>query len=485
MDEREDIVLVTGAGGALGRAVAREGLKAGYRVRGVERPGQDVSLVPRGVSLRVHHHTSDFLSENLRGVRYVVHTAERLDLSADYDALLDINVGLVDRLLTLSEAAGVERLVHMSTTAVYDSSPGYIEETGRLYPLSAYEQTRIDAEKAVQAREGGWTVLRLGLPYGPMETGISATLAAVPPILAEFISHVPGLRGGPLMHGVHMEDAARAALFVMEQEAAEGEIFNVADHTPMSLGEILLLLAKAYGLPVGPLFPWPGRRLAESVLPILEQPLVLRGINFWAGRVWESIQREHGLLPRIAPHLEAGALPYLLENICVDVEKLRGLGFRWSYPEAPRGYVAALDHYRDQRWVPDLRHAHPPEAAEEALEKRSLRYAEVLDGSSMRLELEVEWPLRRWTRRREGWLGGVLHGVAGAQETEVRGTLQRRRGRLIYELGFEGGDGEPYRLWGEQERWGPVRYRVTNARGEEVRAGELSRERHWRSIRIG
>ncbi|MDP3893033.1 NAD(P)-dependent oxidoreductase [Nocardioides sp.] len=173
------VVVVTGANGLVGSHVCAALVERGASVRAVVRRLGTAPALP-GVEERVGDFTEpDFAAREVEGATAVVTTVHPMgkDLVAQY------RVG-VEGTATFARAAakaGVERLVHISTAAVYDRSPGTgdVTESSPLVGDNAgdYPVTKRDADAALAEIEGTTRVLlRPPAILGPGETSIWNTL---------------------------------------------------------------------------------------------------------------------------------------------------------------------------------------------------------------------------------------------------------------------------------------------------------------------
>jgi dihydroflavonol-4-reductase len=154
-----DLVLVTGASGFLGSAVARALVARGVRLRVLVR-----SSSPRDnlAGLGCEVVTGDLtdrssLGTALRGVRYLFHVAADYRLWArDPAAILRANVDGTRNLMLEAQAAGTERIVHTSSVATLKlaGAKGPVDETAPLSPeeaIGVYKRSKTLAERAVEA----------------------------------------------------------------------------------------------------------------------------------------------------------------------------------------------------------------------------------------------------------------------------------------------------------------------------------------------
>lgn len=80
------------------------------------------------------------------------------------------NVEVTERLAGLAAAAGAP-LLFLSTDLVFDGAKGHYRETDAPNPLSAYAETKAEAERRVLAAHPGHVVVRTSLNHGASPTG--------------------------------------------------------------------------------------------------------------------------------------------------------------------------------------------------------------------------------------------------------------------------------------------------------------------------
>jgi predicted dehydrogenase/nucleoside-diphosphate-sugar epimerase len=130
---RTPLVVLTGAGGFLGRAVARELVLRGYRVRGLGR-GPDPR--DRNVAEWVRVDLSRQIpADVMSGAYAVVHAAAAT--SGGFDDHQRHSVAVAEHVAAAVESAGVKRFVHVSSLSVLEPPRGMMEVQSERTPLAS------------------------------------------------------------------------------------------------------------------------------------------------------------------------------------------------------------------------------------------------------------------------------------------------------------------------------------------------------------
>lgn len=301
-------VLVTGATGFLGRAVTARFSSHQGSVRRAVRTAADGD--DSSVDVGDIHGATDW-SAALEGVGVVIHLAARVHVMRDTHsdplaAFRRVNVDGTRRLAEQAAAAGVRRLVFVSSIKVNGESTG---EGARFLaddppqPHGAYAQSKLEAERALAAVAAGSalevTTVRPPLVYGP---GVGAN----------FLTMMRWVRRGlPLPLGsvenrrslVFIDNLADLLFTCATHPAAANQVFLAADGEDLSTPDLLRRLAHALGVS-SRVFPFPPaivRTLARAV-----------GRGAELDRLCESLQvdiaKTRSLLAWAPPHSVDAAL---------------------------------------------------------------------------------------------------------------------------------------------------------------------------------
>jgi dihydroflavonol-4-reductase len=282
-----ELVLVTGATGFVGAAVARAALAEGLRVRVLARAcsprrnldGLDVEVAQGDLTDRAS------LDAALAGARYLLHVAADYRLWArDPEEIVRNNRIGTATVLAAASAAGVERMVHTSSVATLgfhtDGRPS--DETLPLAAedaIGAYKRSKVVAERLVEgAAEAGLPVVIVNpsTPIGPRDIRPTPTGRI---IVEAATGKIPAFVDTGL-NLVHVDDVARGHLLAL-QNGRPGERYILGGED-VSLRQMLTDIAglvdrtpPTVNLPRGPLYPL--AVIAEGVAQLTgKEPMLTR-----------------------------------------------------------------------------------------------------------------------------------------------------------------------------------------------------------------
>jgi nucleoside-diphosphate-sugar epimerase len=216
------VIVVTGANGLVGSRICAALVDRGATVRAVvRRPG----TAPAGVEEHVgDFHDAAVAATVVNGASAVVTTVH--PLGADRQTQHRIAVAGTPVIARAARDAGVDRLVHISTAAVYDRSPGTgdVDETASLVADDAndYAVTKRDTDAALADVEGLTRVLLR--PPAILGRGASSIWNSVRP--AEIREKEQERHANPTQTfaWVHVDDLAALAA-----DVATGRVRSAAD----------------------------------------------------------------------------------------------------------------------------------------------------------------------------------------------------------------------------------------------------------------
>src|ERR1035437_3998355 len=224
-------ILVSGAGGFLGRYVVDRLLARGHNVRAIIRPASPLPKWSGAVEiLRADLRIYDKLDGAFEDIDAVVHLASAT--SGNEDVQFASTVVATERFLGAMAKSAVKRLVHVSSLVVYDwaRASGVMNEGTPLlkhvYDMGGYSIAKVWQERVVLslAKAHSWdlTIMRPGFIWGNQHAQIAGMGRHIG---RAYLMFGPFTRL-PLSHVVNCADCLVAAV---ERPAAVGEIFNVVD----------------------------------------------------------------------------------------------------------------------------------------------------------------------------------------------------------------------------------------------------------------
>lgn len=255
-------VLVTGAGGFIGRALCTHLLAQGVAVRGVVRSA--VSDPVHGVEYHCIDIEQDYdVKELCSGVDVVVHLAGKAhgQGGAGRQTLGDFLSSNVGPTLTLAEGAvvaGVRRFLFMSSIGVNGAATfgRAFDESSEPAPHAPYAESKYAAEKALVDLLHGSTMelvrIRPPLVYGFQAPGNFRRLLKLVgsglPLPFLWVNNARSL--------VSVENLVSLVSVCVDHPKAANELFLASDGEDLSTSEIVVALSKGMGKKVR-LFPVP------------------------------------------------------------------------------------------------------------------------------------------------------------------------------------------------------------------------------------
>lgn len=237
-------VLVTGAGGFLGRHVVEVLVRAGHGVRAMVRPSADIAQLGWGDAVepfRADLRSHPDLVQAFDGIDAVVHLAAAMS-GGDAARFADTMIP-TERLFDAMAETSVRRLVLCSSFSVYDWLQAHGETDEQLplrerpYSAGGYASAKVWQERLARRRAAdlGWdlTILRPGYVWGDANPCPDSSYGRS----AGALHLVFGPTRRPaLTHVANCADCFRAAL---ESPETIGQVINVVDDDAVSAWRFL------------------------------------------------------------------------------------------------------------------------------------------------------------------------------------------------------------------------------------------------------
>jgi len=242
-------VLVTGASGFLGRAVAAAVRDAGHEVRTFQRRPSGVDGVTDVLGTMTDPAA---VRSAVDGVEAVVHLAAKVSLAGDPADFERVNVDGTRDLLAAARAGGVARFVFVSSPSVAHTGASIAgDDATPASPETArgdYARTKAAAERlALAADAPGFAVVavRPHLVWGPGDEQLVGRI-----VDRARSGRLPVLdSGAALIDTCYVDNAATAMVAALHRaEAVHGQAYVVTNGEPRPVGELLAGICTASGV---------------------------------------------------------------------------------------------------------------------------------------------------------------------------------------------------------------------------------------------
>jgi dihydroflavonol-4-reductase len=253
------------------------------------------------------------MTAQMRGADAVIHAAGSYRVgikSSERDAMWDANVGATERVLDAAVAAGVPRIVYVSTVNVFGNTNGELVDESyqrdlRKGFLSWYDETKFRAHEAAEARQKQGAPVVIVMPsqvYGPNDHSEAST--QLDDAFHGKLRYVALPTAG--LQWVHVHDLADGIVAALDRGRI-GEAY-VLSGDPHRLGETVEIAARVAGRK-GPRMTVP-TGLLRAIAPISDRigglpgfPANLRetisageNVTYWANH--DRATAELGFKPR-------------------------------------------------------------------------------------------------------------------------------------------------------------------------------------------
>lgn len=301
-DEGRRRVLITGAGGFIGRH-----LVAAQAALGRDVVALDLDLSPL-TPLPIRTLEGDVADPALQdraldGTDTVFHlAAAHLSVSAGESVHWQVNVEALRSLVDRSRQAGIRRFVHCSTVGVFGALRTLpADEDSPCSPEYDYEKTKLEGEKllleAFQSHGFPVTILRPAWVYGPGCPRTEKLFRAIR--RGRFL-----LAGGgrTYRHSVYIRDMVDAFESAGNADAVLGKVIIIADDEAVTVRDLVLQVAHTVGASMPHSVPyWLLHAAAAATETVFgwagkEPPFSTRSLRFFSGNTSFRTERARSLL---------------------------------------------------------------------------------------------------------------------------------------------------------------------------------------------
>jgi NAD dependent epimerase/dehydratase len=258
-------VLVTGADGFIGSHLVESLVKAGYSVRALCQYNSfsswgwlDESPFRKEVEVVLGDVRDPAQMRSVsKNINTVFHLAALIAIPYSYQApssYVDTNVQGTLNVLQASLEAGVERVIHTSTSEVYGTARFVpISEEHPLQAQSPYSATKIGADALAFSYYSSFnlpvTIARPFNTYGPRQSA----RAVIPTVITQLLTGSRKLKLGsltPTRDFNFVLDTCAGFLALAGCPEAVGQTINIGSGTEISIGDTVKLIARLVGVDV-------------------------------------------------------------------------------------------------------------------------------------------------------------------------------------------------------------------------------------------
>jgi uncharacterized protein YbjT (DUF2867 family) len=214
-------LVVTGGTGFTGSYLVPILMVRGHAVRCLVRDSSDRSVLP-AVGI-------EWAEGDLRDFESLKRAFDRMDALVN---MASIGFGHASNIVRAALAAGIERAVFISTTAVFTN-------------LNApSKRVRLAAEDEIKRSRLAYTILRPTMIYGGSRDRNMCRLIRY----LQKVPFIPVLGSGRrLQQPVYVGDVARAVADCVEEKATIGRCYNVAGKNPLTFNEVIDTISRLLG----------------------------------------------------------------------------------------------------------------------------------------------------------------------------------------------------------------------------------------------
>lgn len=256
-------ILITGVAGFIGSNLADRLCSKGHEVVGVDNLSYGLRWqVPDGVEFHELDVRDDAIAETFKGIDTIFHLAAKnciTDCQQDPADTFDINVRGTLNVFTAAQKAGVRKIVHAESSAIYEGSSVLPTPETETAPKSFYALSKHIGHLLAQAYEEASDIKITGLryfcAYGPRQD----YRRTIPPVMSAFIMKLQNGEA-PVIYGtgdkkrdfIHVDDVNDFHELCITDERTDGKVFNVGSGTNYSINEIYEHISKLLDIDIPP-----------------------------------------------------------------------------------------------------------------------------------------------------------------------------------------------------------------------------------------
>jgi uncharacterized protein YbjT (DUF2867 family) len=277
----KNIVTIFGGGGFIGRYVVRLLAQHDWVIRIAQRrPDAARFLIPAGNIGQI-----DLVQANIRDLSSVQRAIKGSNAVVNLVGILapsgrqlfsTVHSQGPAHIADAASKYGVDKLVHLSALGADPRSS------------SRYAQSKALGEEAIMRRFPKATLLRPSIVYGPEDQFFNRFAR-----MTRFSPFLPLIGGGETrFQPTHVSDVARAVFHALVEPQAEGKIFELGGHEPISFKDLMILMLREIGkrrclLPIPYAFAYPLAFFLQGLpgAPLtVDQIRLLKNDNILSGR---------------------------------------------------------------------------------------------------------------------------------------------------------------------------------------------------------
>jgi UDP-glucose 4-epimerase len=337
--------LVTGGAGFIGSHMVKHLSTTGMEVlvTDIRRPDY-MDKYDKEKLWQVSYKQSDLnnkksLEEVIKGVDVIFHIAAIFNFFASKELLYKVNVEGTDNICEVARKNGVKKIVNWSSGAIYGDVYGNIpvKEYFQPYPKGNYCISKWEAEQKAFEHHGkdglDITTIRPAAVYGP--GSVYGDAQALHLMKQGILCVKPGFKCSVSSH-VHVEDVIKSAYFLSKLKNGivrqpSDIAYNIADDVPTENHKLLEKAAEVIK--------------NKGLLGFFD--IKVPGI---AIKLMAHMSENFARITKTKPLFEVEGVSLLLDGHAMDNQKIKNLGYQFSYPNLLEALEEVVKWYDDNNW---------------------------------------------------------------------------------------------------------------------------------------